>query len=75
MVEPLSERDQVALGILHKHPRSQALQERAARELLELTPTRYRQLLLAIAQSEAGWAHDPILCKRILRLAGRRHAA
>lgn len=75
MVEPLSERDQLALQIMHKHPRSIALRERAAREQLGLTGTRFHQLVLAIANSRAGLAHDPILCHRIVRLSQRRRAA
>jgi hypothetical protein len=74
MVEPLSDRDVLALQIMAKHPRSQGQRENAARELLGLTPTRFHQLINALVDSEAALQHDPLLINRLRRIRDGRTA-
>lgn len=74
MVEQLSERDICALQIMAKHPRSQGAREKAAKELLELSPTRFHQLVNALIDTEAALAHDPLLVNRLRRLRDGRTA-
>jgi len=45
--------------------------EAAIRERFDVSPTRYRQMLLALIRTERAMAHDPITVKRLLRQAGR----
>lgn len=46
--------------------------ERAARERLGLTPTRYRVLLQRAIDDPRALAYDPLLVRRLLRLRDRR---
>jgi hypothetical protein len=46
--------------------------ERAIRERLGLTPTRYRLLLQRAIEDPRALAYDPLLVRRLLRLRDRR---
>lgn len=56
------------LQIMARHPRSQAARERAARDLLGLTGTRFHQVVNALIDTEAALAHDPPLVNRLRRI-------
>ncbi|MFB9378487.1 DUF3263 domain-containing protein [Kineococcus gynurae] len=46
--------------------------EQAVRELFDLSPTRYYQLLNALIDSPAALRHDPMLVKRLRRMRSTR---
>lgn len=48
--------------------------ERAVRESLGLTPTRYRLLLQRALDDPRSLAYDPLLVRRLLRLRDRRRS-
>jgi len=49
--------------------------EEAIRELFDLSPTRYYQILDALIDSSVALAHDPLLIKRLQRVRDVRAAA
>lgn len=55
-----------------KHARAK---EEAIRELFDLSPPRYYQILDALVDSPAALAHDPVLINRLQRVRDARAAA
>lgn len=49
--------------------------EQAIRDLFDLSPTRYYQLLNALLDTPAALAHDPMLVKRLRRMRSARTRA
>jgi hypothetical protein len=53
-------------------PRARGPRDRAIRERLGLSPTRYRQVLMRTIESPAALAYDPVLVWRLRRLRDAR---
>ncbi|ATE52245.1 MULTISPECIES: DUF3263 domain-containing protein [Actinosynnema] len=71
----LDEREREILAFERQWWKYAGAKEQAVRELFDLTPTRYYQLLNALIEKEEALAADPMLVKRLLRLrSGRRRA-
>ncbi|WP_316526864.1 DUF3263 domain-containing protein [Kitasatospora brasiliensis] len=77
MGEPgeLSERDRAVLALEGRQWRTAGAKERAIREELGLSPTRYYQLLNALLDREEALAHAPVLVNRLHRIREARRAA
>jgi hypothetical protein len=69
--------DELTLRVLEferSDGRRRRSKDRAIRERLEITPTRYHQLLLAALERPEALAFDPMLVRRLRRLRdARRH--
>lgn len=68
----LSERDRRILDFEHQWWKYAGSKEEAVRELFDLSPTRYYQLLNQLIDSEPALAHDPLLVKRLRRQRASR---
>ncbi|PUB27804.1 uncharacterized protein DUF3263 [Promicromonospora sp. AC04] len=68
----LSDRDREILAFERKWWKYAGAKEEAARELFDLTATRYYQVLNALIDSPAALEHDPMLVKRLRRLRSTR---
>ncbi|MGC5585373.1 DUF3263 domain-containing protein [Ornithinimicrobium sp. W1679] len=68
----LSERDRQILDFEHQWWKYAGSKEDAVKELFDLSPTRYYQLLNQLIDSEAALAHDPLLIKRLRRQRASR---
>ncbi|GAA0332743.1 DUF3263 domain-containing protein [Streptomyces olivoreticuli] len=68
----LSERDRAVLTFERRTWASAGAKERAIREDLGLTPTRYYQLLNALLDDAAAVAYDPVTVNRLRRLRDAR---
>ncbi|GAA0296931.1 hypothetical protein BJ968_001037 [Kineococcus aurantiacus] len=73
--EGLSRRDAEILAFERQWWKYAGAKEQAVRELFDLSPTRYYQLLNALIDSPAALAHDPMLVKRLRRMRSSRQRA
>ncbi|ABS05101.1 hypothetical protein Krad_3638 [Kineococcus radiotolerans SRS30216 = ATCC BAA-149] len=73
--EGLSPRDAEILAFERQWWKYAGAKEQAVRELFDLSPTRYYQLLNALIDSPAALAHDPMLVKRLRRMRSSRQRA
>ena len=71
----LSQRDQDILAFERQWWRYSGAKEQAIRDVFEMTPARYYQVLNGLLDDSAALAHDPMLIKRLLRLRAARHSA
>ncbi len=68
----LSERDRQILDFEHQWWKYAGSKEQAVKDLFDLSPTRYYQILNQLIDSEDALAHDPMLIKRLRRQRARR---
>ncbi|MER5637443.1 DUF3263 domain-containing protein [Kitasatospora sp. NPDC002227] len=71
----LSERERAILAIEGRQWRAAGAKERAVREELDLSATRYYQLLNGLLDREAALAEAPVLVNRLRRLREQHRAA
>ncbi|MET9292031.1 DUF3263 domain-containing protein [Streptomyces sp. NPDC003077] len=71
---PLSSRDVAVLGVERRSWPGPGAKERAIRERLGISPTRYYQLLNALLDDPRALAHDPVTVNRLRRLRESRRA-
>ncbi|MDH6579629.1 DUF3263 domain-containing protein [Kitasatospora sp. MAP5-34] len=64
----LTERDLAVLGLEARQWRTAGAKERAVREELNLSATRYYQLLNGLLDRQEALAHDPVLINRLRRI-------
>ncbi|MEU8481509.1 DUF3263 domain-containing protein [Streptomyces hygroscopicus] len=64
----LSERDRAIINLAARGFRSPGARDRAIREQLGLTPTRYFQLLNGLLNDVRALAHDPVTINRLRRI-------
>ncbi|MGP3951739.1 DUF3263 domain-containing protein [Streptomyces sp. 7N604] len=70
----LSDRDRAVLGVERRSWAGPGAKERAIREQLGISPTRYYQLLNALLDDPRALAHDPVTVNRLRRIREtRRH--
>lgn len=63
----LSERDRQILDFEHQWWKYPGSKEQAVKDLFDLSPTRYYQLLNQLIDNDEALAHDPMLIKRLRR--------
>ncbi|MDT0305478.1 DUF3263 domain-containing protein [Streptomyces sp. DSM 44917] len=63
----LSERERAVLGVERRSWGAAGAKERAIRERLGISPTRYYQLLNALLDDPRALAHDPVTVNRLRR--------
>ena len=68
----LSERDRQILDFEHQWWKYAGSKEQAVKDLFDLSPTRYYQILNQLIDNEDALAHDPMLIKRLRRQRARR---
>jgi hypothetical protein len=68
----LSERDRAVLDVERRGWPGPGAKERAVREQLGLSPTRYYQLLSALLDDPLALAHDPVTVNRLRRIRDAR---
>lgn len=68
----LSERDRAVLALERRTWPGPGAKERAVRERLGITPTRYYQLLNALLDDARALAHDPVTVNRLRRVRDAR---
>jgi hypothetical protein len=68
----LSDRDREILAFERRWWKYAGAKEEAARELFDLTATRYYQVLNALIDTPAALEHDPMLVKRLRRVRSTR---
>ncbi|MEV6973928.1 DUF3263 domain-containing protein [Kitasatospora sp. NPDC093806] len=71
----LDERDRAVLALEGRSWRTAGAKERAVREELGLSSTRYYQLLNALLDRPEALAHAPVLVNRLRRVRDARRAA
>lgn len=71
----LRERDVAILNIEARHWRHAGTKEQAIREQLNLSATRYYQLLDALLDEPAALERNPVLVNRLRRVREQRRAA
>lgn len=71
----LDERDLAVLALEGRQWRTAGAKERAIREELGLSSTRYYQLLNALLDRPEALAHAPVLVNRLRRIREARRAA
>ncbi|MEV7189554.1 DUF3263 domain-containing protein [Kitasatospora sp. NPDC093102] len=71
----LSERDRAVLALEGRQWRTSGAKERAIREELGISSTRYYQVLNALLDREEALAHAPVLVNRLRRVREARRAA
>ncbi|MFJ6697121.1 DUF3263 domain-containing protein [Streptomyces sp. NPDC091272] len=64
----LSERELAVLAVERQGWAAPGAKERAVREQLGVSPTRYYQLLNALLDDERALAHDPVTVNRLRRV-------
>ncbi|GAA3050403.1 hypothetical protein FHS39_000928 [Streptomyces olivoverticillatus] len=72
--EGLSERARAVLALERQSWSGPGAKERAVRERLGITPTRYYQLLNALLDDPRALAHDPVTVNRLRRVREARRA-
>lgn len=73
--EAMSRRDRDILGFERNWWQYAGQKEQAIKDMFDLSPTRYYQVLNAIIDNPAALAEDPLLVRRLRRLrAGRQRA-
>lgn len=70
----LSDRDRAVLALERRSWPGPGAKERAVREQLGMSPTRYYQLLNALLDDPRALAHDPVTVNRLRRLRETRRA-
>ncbi|MFG2831003.1 DUF3263 domain-containing protein [Streptomyces sp. NPDC048434] len=70
----LSARDEAVLAVERRSWPGPGPKERAIRERLGLSPTRYYQLLNALLDDPRALAHDPVTVNRLRRVRDARRA-
>ncbi|MEV1007969.1 DUF3263 domain-containing protein [Streptomyces sp. NPDC049881] len=70
----LTARERAVLAVERRAWSGPGPKERAIRERLDLTPTRYYQLLNALLDDPRALAHDPVTVNRLRRLRDARRA-
>ncbi|MBL1067570.1 DUF3263 domain-containing protein [Streptomyces sp. 7-21] len=65
--EELTERDREVLALERRSWTGPGAKERAIRERLGISPTRYYQLLNALLDDPRALAHDPVTVNRLRR--------
>ncbi|EST39531.1 hypothetical protein N566_01440 [Streptomycetaceae bacterium MP113-05] len=70
----LSERDRALLAVERQGWPGPGEKERAVRERLDMSPTRYYQLLNALLDDPRALAHDPVTVNRLRRRREARRA-
>jgi len=73
--QPLSERDMQILEFERQWWRYSGAKEQAIRDLFDLSPTRYYQVLNHLIDTPEALAADPMLVKRLRRLRESRQRA
>ncbi|GAA0489536.1 DUF3263 domain-containing protein [Streptomyces stramineus] len=68
----LSDRDRAVLDLERQSWPGPGAKERAVRERLGITPTRYYQLLNALLDDPRALAHDPVTVNRLRRIRDAR---
>ena len=68
----LSDRDRAVLGVERRTWPGPGAKERAIREQLDISPTRYYQLLNALLDDPRALAHDPVTVNRLRRVRESR---
>lgn len=68
----LSERDRGILDFERQWWKYAGAKEQAIRELFDMSPARYYQVLNALLDDSAALAHDPMLVKRLRRMRSER---
>ena len=68
----LSERDRKILDFEHQWWKYAGSKEQAVKDLFDLSPTRYYQILNQLIDSEDALAHAPMLIKRLRRQRASR---
>jgi hypothetical protein len=74
-VEELSERDREILAFERQWWKYAGAKEQAIRELFDMSPTRYYQVLGTLIDSPSAMVADPMLVKRLRRLRATRQRA
>lgn len=74
-VEELGERDRAILAFERQWWKYAGAKEQAIRELFDMSPTRYYQVLGALIDSPSALVADPMLVKRLRRLRASRQRA
>ncbi|WP_045305212.1 DUF3263 domain-containing protein [Saccharothrix sp. ST-888] len=70
----LSERELAVLALEARPWRTAGAKERAIREELDLSATRYYQLLNGLLDRQEALAHDPVLINRLRRIRAAKRA-
>lgn len=70
----LSEQDMAVLGVERRGWSGPGAKERAIREQLDMSPTRYYQLLNALLDDPHALAHDPVTVNRLRRRRDARRS-
>jgi len=68
----LTDRELAVLALERRHYRHQGAKEQAVRDELDLSATRYYQVLNTLLDDPAALAHDPVLVGRLRRLRDAR---
>ncbi|WP_432570323.1 DUF3263 domain-containing protein [Kineococcus sp. SYSU DK005] len=71
----LSRRDAAILAFERQWWKYAGAKEQAVREMFDLTPTRYYQVLNALIDTPEALEHDPMLVKRLRRMRSSRQRA
>ncbi|MGP3983497.1 DUF3263 domain-containing protein [Streptomyces sp. KR80] len=71
----LSDRDRAVLGLERRSWPGPGAKERAIRERLGISPTRYYQLLNALIDDPRALALDPVTVNRLRRVRERRRGS
>ncbi|MFJ6012952.1 DUF3263 domain-containing protein [Streptomyces sp. NPDC092952] len=72
--DALSERDRAVLAVERQSWSGPGAKERAIREQLGISPTRYYQLLNALLDDHRALAEDPVTVNRLRRIRDARRA-
>ena len=72
---PLGEREARILDFERQWWKYAGAKDQAVRELFDLTPTRYYQVLNALIDTPEALAHDAVLVKRLRRMRSTRQRA
>ncbi|WP_240796676.1 DUF3263 domain-containing protein [Streptomyces sp. RFCAC02] len=70
----MTARERAVLAVERRGWPRPGLKERAIREQLDLTPTRYYQLLNALLDDPRALRHDPVTVNRLRRVRDARRA-
>lgn len=73
-IAPLAAREEAVLAVERRSWPGPGAKERAIRERLGISPTRYYQLLNALLDDPRALAHDPVTVNRLRRVREARRA-
>lgn len=73
--ERLSERDRLLLEFERQWWKHEGSKEASIRELFDMSPTRYYQILNALIDTQSALDFDPMLVKRLRRMRAERQKA